>query len=127
MFKPNNIRDISFGHYWGLSPSLWTTGRDFLRPDIRISAPFQLKNEQKLSKMMYIIPNFLVQHFGENLNKNYKVTDPRFHSHFYANFHEFLLNLLNSLGKKDELLGKPHILSLFPHSFNKFNKTWALM
>ena len=39
---------------------------------------------------MYIIPNFLALHFGENLNKNCKVTDPRFHSHFYANFLEFL-------------------------------------
>ena len=25
------------------------------------------------------------------------------------------------------MLGKPHILSLFPNSFNKFNKTWALI
>ena len=25
------------------------------------------------------------------------------------------------------MLGKPRILSLFPNSFNKFNKTWALM
>ena len=69
MFKPKNNRDISFGHYGGLSPSLWTTGRDFPRPDIRISTPFQLKNEQKLHQMMYIIPNFLVLHFGENLMK----------------------------------------------------------
>ena len=25
------------------------------------------------------------------------------------------------------MLGKPRILSLFPNSFNKFNKTWALI
>ena len=34
-----------------------------------------------------------------------------------------LLNLLNSLRKRDKMLGKPRILSLFPNSFNKFNKT----
>ena len=34
-----------------------------------ISAPTQFKNEQKLPKMVYIIPNFLVLHFGENFMK----------------------------------------------------------
>ena len=34
-----------------------------------------------------------------------------------------LLNLLKSLRKRDKMLGKPRILSLFPNSFNKFNKT----
>ena len=34
-----------------------------------------------------------------------------------------LLNLLNLLQKRDKMLGKPHILSLFLNSFNKFNKT----
>ena len=38
-----------------------------------------------------------------------------------------LLNLLNSLRKGDKMLGKPHILSLFPNSFNKFNNTRARM
>ena len=33
-----------------------------------------------------------------------------------------LLNLLNSLPKRDKMLGKPHILSLFPNMFNEFNK-----
>ena len=32
-------------------------------------------------------------------------------------------HLLNSLRKRDKMLGKPRILSLFPNSFNKFNKT----
>ena len=70
----------------------------------RISAPSQFKKEQKLPKMVYIIPNFFVLHFGEafmkirtkiaklqmheNLNKN--VNENMFDSHFYANFHEFL-------------------------------------
>ena len=31
-----------------------------------------------------------------------------------------LLNLLNSLRKRDKMLGKPRILSLFPNLFNKF-------
>ena len=36
-----------------------------------------------------------------------------------------LLNLSNELGKRDEMLGKPRILSRFPNSFNKFNYTGA--
>ena len=32
-----------------------------------------------------------------------------------------LLYLLNSLQKSDKMLGKPHILSFFLNSFNKFN------
>ena len=38
-----------------------------------------------------------------------------------------LLNLLNELGKRDKMRGLPSILSLFPNSFNKFNKTRARM
>ena len=38
-----------------------------------------------------------------------------------------LLHLLNSLRKRDKMLGKPRILSLFPNSFNKFNNTRARM
>ena len=38
-----------------------------------------------------------------------------------------LLNLLNSLRKRDKMLGKPRILSPFPNSFNKFNNTRAQM
>ena len=41
--------------------------RDFPRPDLGPNiGPSQLKNEQKLPKMVYIIPNFLVLHLGEN-------------------------------------------------------------
>ena len=36
-----------------------------------------------------------------------------------------LLNLLNKLGKRDQMRGLPHILSLFPNLFNKFNNTRA--
>ena len=38
-----------------------------------------------------------------------------------------LLNLLNELGKRDKMRGLPSILSLFPNSFNKFNKIRARM
>ena len=38
-----------------------------------------------------------------------------------------LVNLLNELWKRDEMLGKSRICSLFPYSFNKFSETWALM
>ena len=38
-----------------------------------------------------------------------------------------LLSLSNLLPKSDKTLDKPHILSLFPNSFNKFNKTGALV
>ena len=38
-----------------------------------------------------------------------------------------LLNLLNELRKRDKMLGKPHILSLFHNKFNIFNNTRARM
>ena len=38
-----------------------------------------------------------------------------------------LLNLLNELGKRDKMRGKPRILSLFRNEFNKFNNTRARM
>ena len=72
-------------------------GRPDLGPNID---PFQLKNEQKLPKMVYIIPNFLVLYFCENFMKirtkipilqmPEKLHKTCFHSHFYAFFHEFL-------------------------------------
>ena len=36
---------------------------------VRMSEIFLLKNEQKLTEMAFIIPNFLVQNFGENFMK----------------------------------------------------------
>ena len=36
-----------------------------------------------------------------------------------------LLNLLNELGKRDEIWGLPSILSLFHNKFNKLNNTGA--
>ena len=44
--------------------------RDFPRLDLGQNiGPWQFKNEQKIPKMVHIIPNFLVLHFGENLMK----------------------------------------------------------
>ena len=36
-----------------------------------------------------------------------------------------LMNLLNQLGKRDQMLGLSSILSLFRNEFNKFNNTRA--
>ena len=38
-----------------------------------------------------------------------------------------LLNLLNSLGKRDQMRSLPSILSLFRNEFNKFSNTIARM
>ena len=38
-----------------------------------------------------------------------------------------LLNILNELGKRDEMRGLPSILSLFHNEFNKFNNIGAQM
>ena len=38
-----------------------------------------------------------------------------------------LLNILNLLQKRDKMLGKPRILSLFRNKFNTFNNTGAQM
>ena len=38
-----------------------------------------------------------------------------------------LLNLLNELGKRDNMRGLPSILSLFCNEVNKFNNTRAWM
>ena len=35
-----------------------------------------------------------------------------------------LYNLLNKLGKRDEMRGLPNILSLFRNEFNKLNNIW---
>ena len=49
---------------------------------------------------------------------------------FYRGSHmsaHVLLNLLNELGKRDQMRGLPSILSLFRNEFNKFNNTRARM
>ena len=50
----------------------------------RILAPSQFNNEQKLPKMVYIIPNFLVLHFGENFLKiRTKIPKLQMHENFH--------------------------------------------
>ena len=44
----------------------------------------------------------------------------------YTSAHD-LLNLLNKLGKRDQMRGLPSILSLFCNKFNKFNNARAGM
>ena len=48
------------------------------------------------------------------------------HRIYYMSVH-ILLNLLNKLGKKDNMRGLPSILSLFRNEFNKFNQLRAHM
>ena len=43
-----------------------------------------------------------------------------------SNICALLLDSLNLLQKSDTMFNKPHILSLFCNSFNKFNNTQAL-
>ena len=50
----------------------------------RMSALTHLKNEQKLPKMAYIIPNFLVLHFGEIFMKiRTKIAKLHVHENLY--------------------------------------------
>ena len=63
--------------------------RDFPRPDLRPRfgpGPFSIKNEQKLPKMVFIIPNFFVLHFCENFMKiRTKRAKLQMHEHLYKN------------------------------------------
>ena len=55
----------------------------------RISVPSQFKNEQKLAKMVYIIPNFLVLHFGGNFMKiEAKIAKLQIHENLHKNVNE---------------------------------------
>ena len=54
-----------------------------------ISAPSQFKNEQKLPKMVYIVPNFLVLHFCENFMKiRTKIPKLQIHENLHKNVNE---------------------------------------
>ena len=53
-----------------ISLLIWIHCRDFPRPDLGPNIPpSRLKYNQKFPKMVYIIPNFLVLHFGKNFMK----------------------------------------------------------
>ena len=55
----------------------------------RISAPSELKNEHKLPKIFYIIPNFLVLYFDENfIEIQTKIPKLQMHENLYENVNE---------------------------------------
>ena len=59
--------------------------RDFPRP---VLGP-KIKNEQKLTKMVYIIPNVLVVHFGGNFMKiQAKIAKLQIHENLHKNVNE---------------------------------------
>ena len=54
-----------------------------------IMAPSQFKNEQNLPKMVYIIPNSLVLHFGEDFMKiGTKILKLQMHEKLHKNVNE---------------------------------------
>ena len=58
--------------------------RDFPTPDLGQNlAPSQFKNEHKLPEMVYIVPNFLFLHFGENF-----IAKLQMHENLYKNVNE---------------------------------------
>ena len=58
------------------------------------------------------------------ISTSYNMVCPPVHRGSYMGAH-VLMNLLNELGKRDEMRGLPSILSLFRNEFNKFNTTGA--
>ena len=55
----------------------------------RITAPSRFKYEQKLPKMVCVIPNFIVIHFGENFMKiRSKIPKLQTHENFHKNVNE---------------------------------------
>ena len=60
-----------------------------LKEAIRILAPSQLKNEQKLSRMVYFVLNFLVLNFDENFMKILaKIAKLQIHENLHKNVNE---------------------------------------
>ena len=61
--------------------------RDFPKPDLGPNIGLsQFKNEQKIPKMVYIIPNFIVLHLDENFMKiRTKIAKLQIHENFHKN------------------------------------------
>ena len=60
--------------------------RDFPKPDL---GPFQLKYKQKLPKMVYVVPTFLVIHFDGNFMKiRTKIAKLQIHENLHKNMNE---------------------------------------
>ena len=61
----------------------------------RTSAPSRFKNEQKLPIMVYIIPKFLVLHFGENFMKiQTKIAKLQMHENLYKNMNKNMFSFM---------------------------------
>ena len=61
----------------------------------QITTPYISKNEQKLSKMVFIIPNFLVLHFGENFMKiRLKIPKLQMHEKLQKNVNENMFSFI---------------------------------
>ena len=89
----------------------------------QISAPSQLKNEQKLPKMVYIIPKYLVLHFGENFMKiRTKIAklELQMHKNWDKNVNEnmFLLRAIKATNMVQ--LYTANFLYICIHFFNQF-------
>ena len=67
-----------------------TKSRDFPMPDLGPNkGPSQLKIEQKFPKMVFIISNFLILHFGENFMKiPTKMAKLQMHENLHKNVNE---------------------------------------
>ena len=89
--------------YWEILHAFLSRGLP--GPDLGLNTgPFPIKKWEKLLKMMYVIPNFLLLHFGESFmkiptkivklqmhdNLQWNVNENMFSFTFYANIHEFL-------------------------------------
>ena len=64
----------------------------------QILAPSQLKNEKTLSKMVYIIPEFLVLDFGENFMKIGTKIPIQMHEALHKNVNENKLIFMSFYG-----------------------------
>ena len=102
--------------------TFFLTVRDFPRPDLRPNiGPFPIQNEQKLPKMVYIIPNFLVLHFGENFMKiQTKIAKLQMHE----NLHKIFVQIFMSFHEG-------HMLQLYTanffYGFNPFKSSPVLL
>ena len=70
--------------------------RDFPRPDLGPNIdPFPIQNEQKLPKIGYIIPNFLVLQFEENFMKiRSKIAKLQMHENLHKNVNENIYSFI---------------------------------
>ena len=87
----------------------------------QIWASSQFKNEQKLPKMVLIIPNFLVLHCGENLMKIWtKIAKLQIHENLHKNVNENMFSF-TFLCKFSLILWRSiNMLQLYTANYNPF-------